>query len=117
MCQMFSVFDARSVTFAASHGTCIAHCRCVVDGTFHVHSNVSVVVDERDSRLVILCDMTMSLAPDPEQKKFTTSAAIVIKKTLGVDEEKMLEEQAILDRSALGQRLMELEMLPGPAAE
>ena len=74
------------------------------------------MIDEQESRLVILCDMTMSLAPDPEQNKITTSAAIVIKKALGVDEEKMIEEQAILDRTALARRLMELGMAPPPQA-
>lgn len=59
----------------------------------------------------------MVLRPDPEQKKLTTSAAIVIKKALGVAEEKMTEEQAILDSTLLAQRLMQLGIDPSALAQ
>lgn len=80
-------------------------------------SNASIVVDEKEGRIIILCDMTMVLKPDPEQKRLSTSAAIVIKKPLGINEEKMTQEQAILDSSLLAQRFAELGIDPRRLAE
>lgn len=121
MCQLFSVFEARSVkgsgTASTARGMTLMTSQFMELTHLSALSNVSITIDEANSRLIILCDMTMCLAPDSEQKKFTTPAAIVIKKVLGANEEKMSEEQAILDRSALSQRLMELGILPTPKIE
>lgn len=118
VCQLFTLFDARSAPYhPSSESLTILLTRSILIPSIF-DSNVSVLVDEEESRLVILCDITMSLAPDPEQKKIKTSAAIVIKKALGVEAEKMSEEEAILDRTALARRLTELGMVsPAQDAE
>lgn len=59
--------------------------------------------------------MTISLAADPNQQRFTIPAALFLKKKLGVNEEKMDEELAFLDRGVLSQKLTELG-IPPPSA-
>lgn len=78
---------------------------------------MSIVIDEKESRIIVLCDMTMVLKPDPEQKRLVTPGVIVIKKGLGTNDEKMTQEQAILDSSVIGMRLAELGIDPRQLGE
>lgn len=75
-------------------------------------SNLVVTVDEENQRIIATFDNTGYLNADPEQKPMKFSPVVILKKPLGVSEDKVDTEQSNVDSSPFRARMAELGLDP-----
>lgn len=78
--------------------------------------DLSITVDEKNSRIIVIYDAFVGIKGDPEHKKILIRCVRIATKELGVEAEQMRAEELVSDPSGVVMRTMELGMDPGKLA-
>lgn len=77
-----------------------------------MNSDLSIVVDEENNRIVCICNSWNALKFDPERKEIPQRNVMILTKKLGLGEETVDVDEAITDPSPFLKRLGELGIDP-----